>query len=57
MTKGNKGMGMHKHGTSGRSGKSPKFRHQQRIEAERNIRSDKSRIKDPKVSIKELFNR
>jgi hypothetical protein len=57
MTKGNKGMGMHKHGTSGRAGKSPKFRHQQRIEAERNIRSDKSRIKDPKVSIKELFNR
>lgn len=54
--KGNKGMGMHKHGTSGRTGKSPKFRQAMKREAEQNERKDRSRIKDPKRTVKELFD-
>jgi len=53
--KGTKGFGMHKHGTSGRTGKSPKLRHAMKREAEQNERKDRSRIKDPKRTMKELF--
>lgn len=53
--KGSKGFGMHKHGTSGRTGKSPKLRQAMKREAERNERKDRSRIKDPKRTMKELF--
>lgn len=58
MTSGTKGVGMKKHGKSGShrgNTKSPKFRHVQRLEAERTEIKDKSRLKDPKESIKELF--
>ncbi len=35
---GGGGMGMHKHGTSGHSGKSPRFRLAAKMEAEKNQR-------------------
>lgn len=35
MMKGKSGMGSHKHGTSGVSGKSPRFRHLQQLELQR----------------------
>ena len=56
MTQGRSGMGSHKHGTSGHSGKSPKLRSQIKREAEKNEHKDKSRIKDPKSSVDELFH-
>lgn len=55
---GTKGIGMKKHGKSGchrGNTKSPKFRHVQRLEAERNEVKDRSRLRDPKESIRELF--
>lgn len=59
MSKGqgsaNGGMGTTKHAKSGRATKSPRFRFQQKLEAEKNERKDRSRIKEPKQSIKELF--
>jgi len=53
--KGNSGMGMRKHGKSGRSGKSPKLRLAMRREAEK----DERRLKKyPMVgSITELFRK
>ncbi len=58
MMRGTKGFGMKKHGKSGchrGNTKSPKFRHVARIEAEHNEIKDRSRIREPKASIKELF--
>jgi hypothetical protein len=57
MIKGRSGMGSQKHGRSGHSGKSPKFRHATKMEAEHNEIRDKSRIKDPKNSVAELFKK
>ena len=54
-TGGSKGMGMHKHGTSGRATKSPRARFHERLEAERSEIKDRSRIKEPKASVGELF--
>jgi len=56
MQKGKSGVGSHKHGVSGRAGKSPKLRHTLKREAERNSIKDRSRIRDPKDTIKELFH-
>jgi hypothetical protein len=58
MVGGFKGIGMRKHARSGShrgNTKRPKFRHTQRLEAERNEIKDRSRIRDPKTSIKDLF--
>ena len=57
MISSHKGMGMSKHRKSGHTTKSPKFRFQQKLEAEKNERKDNTRIKDPKSSIKELFKK
>lgn len=57
MQKGSGGMGSHKHGTSGYCPKSPKFRHQAKLEAERNEVRAKDKIKDPKASVSELFKK
>lgn len=57
MICGRGGMGSHKHGISGHSPKSPKLRHNIKLEAERSEVKDRSRIKDPKASVSELFNR
>jgi hypothetical protein len=57
MVHGRGGMGSHKHGVSGRSGKSPSFRHQMKREAEKDERKDnKKKIRDPKSSVDELFH-
>ena len=48
-------MGTAKHRKSGYSGKSPKYRFLTKLDAEKNEIKDKSRIKNPKSSIKELF--
>jgi hypothetical protein len=53
---GQKGFGMTKHGRSGHATRSPRFRFVQKLEAEKNDREDKSRIKDPKQSVEELFH-
>ena len=50
------GMGSHKHGVSGRSGKSPRFRHWLKRETERQEHRKKAPIKNPKATVKELFN-
>lgn len=57
MVAGNKGMGTKKHARSGRSPKSPRFRHQQKLEAERFYIKDWNRIRDPKQSVGELFKK
>lgn len=57
MHTGNKGIGTSKHRKSGHSGKSPKARQQAKREAEADVRVDKSRIKNPVTSIKDLFRR
>jgi hypothetical protein len=57
MVKGKKGMGSPKHGTSGHAPKSPRFKHAQKREAEKQVRVDKSRLKDPKGSVRELFHK
>jgi hypothetical protein len=53
---GQKGFGMTKHGRSGHATRSPRFRFLQKLEAQKNDRKDRSRIKDPKQSIEELFH-
>ena len=50
------GMGSRKHGKHGISGKSPRFRHAMKREAEKNERKQRSRIRDPKSSVRELFD-
>ena len=57
MEQGRGGIGSRKHGKSGHSGKSPRFRHNAKIEAERNVRKDRSRIQDPVSSVRELLRR
>ena len=53
---GQKGFGMTKHGRSGHATRSPRFRFLQKLEAQKNDRRDRSRIKDPKQSVEELFH-
>jgi hypothetical protein len=53
---GQKGFGMTKHGRSGHATRSPRFRFLQKLEAEKIDRKDRSRIKDPKRSVEELFH-
>jgi len=53
---GQKGFGMTKHGRSGHATQSPRFRFLQKLEARKNDRKDRSRIKDPKQSVEELFH-
>ena len=53
---GQKGFGMTKHGRSGHATRSPRFRFLQKLEAKKNNRKDRSRIKDPKQSVEELFH-
>jgi len=48
---GQKGFGMTKHGRSGHATRSPRFRFLQKLEAQKNDRKDRSRIKDPKQSV------
>lgn len=55
MVTGRGGMGSHKHGTSGRPGKSPKLRYKMRLEAERTEIKDKTQMKEPHSSIAELM--
>lgn len=58
MASGTKGIGPHKHAKSGchrGNPKGPKLRHAMKREAERNEIKDRSGIRDPKGSIKELF--
>jgi hypothetical protein len=52
---GQKGFGMTKHGRSGHATRSPRFRFLQKLEAQKNDRKDRSRIKDPKQCVEELF--
>jgi hypothetical protein len=47
---------MTKHGRSGHATQSPRFRFLQKLEARKNDRKDRSRIKDPKQSVEELFH-
>ncbi|MGA7406554.1 MAG: hypothetical protein WBW67_17440 [Pseudolabrys sp.] len=47
---------MTKHGRSGHATRSPRFRFLQKLEAQKNDRKDRSRIKDPKQSVEELFH-
>lgn len=51
------GMGIIKHRKSGHTTKSPKFRHAMKIEAEKDVRLDKTRIKSPYQSVGELFKK
>jgi hypothetical protein len=53
---GQKGFGMTKHGRSGHATRSPRFRFLQKLEAQKNDCKDRSRIKDPKQSVEELFH-
>jgi len=53
---GQKGFGMTKHGRSGHATRSPRFRFLQKLEAQKNDRKDRSRIKDPKQSVEKLFH-
>lgn len=57
MVSGRGGMGSHKHGVSGHATKSPRARFLERLEAEKNERKDHSRIREPKTSVKELFEK
>ena len=51
-------MSMSKHyHAGGKAGKSPRFRHQAKLEAERNEVKAKNRIHDPKSSVQELFKK
>ena len=54
MHGGQKGFGMTKHGRS--ATRSPRFRFLQKLEALKNDRKDRYRIKDPKQSVEELFH-
>jgi putative transposase len=49
-------MGMHKHGTHGHSGKSPKLRHAMKRQSEKDEIKDRSRIRNPSSSVHDLFN-
>jgi hypothetical protein len=53
---GQKGFGMIKHGRSGHATQSPRFRFLQKLEAHKDDCKDRSRIKDPKQSVEELFH-
>ena len=53
---GQKGFGMTKHGRSGHPTRSPRFRFLPKLEAQKSDRKDRSRIKDPKQSVEELFH-
>jgi hypothetical protein len=53
---GQKGFGITKHGRSGHATRSPRFRFLQKLEAQKNDRKDRSRIKDPKQAVEELFH-
>src|SRR5258708_40053131 len=59
MVSGRVGMGSKKHGQSGHATKSPRFRFLQKIEAEKNERKDRSRLRDPNVwsgrALQEVF--
>lgn len=56
MISGKNGMGIQKHYKSGNSGKSPKFRHRMKMEAERSeVKSKPSSCKYNSVS--ELFKK
>jgi hypothetical protein len=57
MQEGSKGMGSKKHAQSGHPTQSPKFRFMKKLEAEKNEIKDRSRIKDPKSSVQELFKK
>jgi hypothetical protein len=57
MVRGGGDLGSRKHGKSGTPGRSPKYRHALKREAEKQVRVDKTRIKDPKQSVQELFKR
>lgn len=57
MATGTKGIGNHKHGVSGKSGKSPKMRHAMKREAEKDVRLDRTRIKNPSGSVAEIFKK
>ena len=48
-------MSAHKHYACGHSTKSPRFRFHAKREAEANEVRDKTRLKTPKASVKELF--
>lgn len=56
MHKGNSGMGMHKHGVSGKPGKSPRFKHWLKREVEKGAIKRRGAIRNPKSSVKELFH-
>jgi hypothetical protein len=53
---GQKGFGMTKHRRSGHATRSPRFRFLQKLEAHKNDRKDRSRIKDPRQSVEVLFH-
>jgi len=53
---GRKGMGSHKHGISGHATKSPQLRHWMKTEAEKCIRQDHRKIRDPADSVRDLFS-
>jgi hypothetical protein len=53
---GQKGFGMTKYGRSGHAPRSSRFRFLQKLEAQKNDRKDRSRIKDPKQSVEQLFH-
>ena len=55
MITGKRSMGMHKHGISGRSGKSPKARLAEKMDAEKADRKPRKCKMSP--SINELFKR
>ena len=59
MTVGRSGMGSHKHGVSGRSGKSPKMRQHMKREAEKaNVKANpRQKISDPKDNVNDLFHK
>lgn len=50
-------IGMSKHRKSGKCPKSPKLRHRMAIDANKNDVLDKSAIKNPKLSIKDLMKK
>ncbi len=52
---GLRGMGAHKHGTCGHCGRSPRWRHMMKRVAEMNVKLDRSRIIDPRPSLRDLF--
>lgn len=55
MVSGRGGMGSKKHGKSGHSTQSPRFRFLNKLEAERNEIKSKNGIKEPHKSLRELL--